>query len=163
MDPSGFVTIYPSYVDSSKTLRGGRRIGAELAVDTPTVSDLSQALQLLGLRHVLQPHRGYPRDSGTASLWDNPGRVRVEPPPPGGKTKRGLLLEVAALIPTLPGRIRRLEEEARVAEEEAAAEEVRRQEQSKQRKPAGTGSTPSAAVAAAPASSNNKKKGRKKK
>ena len=77
MQPDDFMVIYPSYLDSTKTLKQGRRIGKENAVDTPTVSDISQALQQLGLRHVLQPHKGYSRDATT--LWDNPGRVRVEP------------------------------------------------------------------------------------
>jgi signal recognition particle subunit SRP19 len=131
MNHKDFMIIYPSYLDSCKSLKQGRRIGKELAVDTPTVSDISQALQSLGLKHVLQPHKGYSRDPYT--LWDNPGRVKVEPSPkitileddendlPPGNGKRRLLLEIASRIPSLPSRIQRLE--AQAASKKAAEEE----------------------------------------
>lgn len=151
MDPKGFMVIYPSYLDSTKTLKQGRRIGKEHAVDTPTVSDISQALQQLGLRHVLQPHKGYSRDAYT--LWDNPGRVKVETSgsavpkimeldddndeniAPEGNAKRQLLLDIASRIPSLPSRIQRLEEEAaarKAAEEDQARQQKQLQQQKQQ-------------------------------
>lgn len=158
MDPSDFVVIYPSYLDSTKTIAKGRRIGTENAVDTPTVSDISQALQSLNIRHVLQPHKGYSRDITT--LWDNPGRVKVEPQ--SQYTKRGLLVELAKIIPGLPSRIQRLEqakqqallEEQKAKDEIAAAQRAKQQQQhssSQQQKSAATSS-----------SKSNKKKSRKK-
>jgi signal recognition particle subunit SEC65 len=114
MDPTGFFVIYPSYLDSSKTMKQGRRIGVEKAVDTPTVQDLSEALAALNIRHVSQPHKGYSRDQTT--LWDNPGRVKVDPQAlESGYTKRSLLVELASIAEELPSRIRRLEVMAAVA------------------------------------------------
>jgi signal recognition particle subunit SRP19 len=162
MDHKDFMVIYPSYLDSSKTLKQGRRIGKEHAVDTPTVSDISQALQSLGLKHVLQPHKGYSRDPYT--LWDNPGRVKVEPSPkitiledgdddhPSGNAKRRLLLEIASRIPSLPSRIQRLEEQAadQKAAEEKEAQKQKQQQQLAQRQQQTT------------SLSSSKKKGKKK-
>jgi len=128
MDPTNFHTIYPSYLDSTKSIKQGRRIGIEQAVDTPTVSDISQALQQLQLKHVLQPHKGYSRD--TTTLWDNPGRIRVDlSSSDQHSSKRQWLVEIAKRIPALPSRVQRLEqheaqrkaEEAKQAQAKAAA------------------------------------------
>jgi len=138
MDPSTFFVIYPSYMDSLKTMKQGRRIGKEVAVDTPIVNDISEALQTLQIRHVLEPYKGYSRDPTT--LWDNPGRVKVEPQQPT-YTKRSLLIELSSIITTLPSRVRRLEviaavkeaKEAKrlqvVAEKQLAVEQQKKQQQ----------------------------------
>ncbi len=70
-----FPCFWPTYIDSNKTVKEGRRIGKENGgcVDCPTVEDISEVLQDLGVRHVIQPLKGYPRD--VESRWDNPGRV----------------------------------------------------------------------------------------
>ena len=155
MDPSSFIVVYPSYLDSTKTIAQGRRIGKEQAVDTPTVSDLSQALQSLKIKHVLQPHKGYSRDIGC--LWDNPGRVKVDDQHTF-PSKRALLAELAGIIPDLPGRKQRLEQakqqallEEKKAEEEATrARQAQKQLQQQQQKAASGGGK------------SNKKKGKKK-
>lgn len=115
MDTDSFQVIYPSYLDSKKTVKEGRRIPSSLAVPTPTVSDISLALQALQVRHVLQPYKGYSRDCLT--LWDNPGRVKVDI---SQHTKKELLRLIAAAMPTVPGRAQRLERETAEA---AAVEE----------------------------------------
>jgi signal recognition particle subunit SRP19 len=89
----------------------------------------------MGIRHVVQPYKGYSRD--VDSQWDNLGRVLVdlEQPTPevydaddlpemgGGKqSKKKLMREISKRIPSLPGRIRRLEEEKRALEEAKAKE-----------------------------------------
>jgi signal recognition particle subunit SRP19 len=107
MDTTSFQVIYPSYLDSSKTVKEGRRLPSGLAVPTPTVSDISLALQTLQVRHVLQPYKGYSRDCQT--LWDNPGRVKVNV---SQYSKKELLRMVAAAVPALPARVQRLEREA---------------------------------------------------
>jgi signal recognition particle subunit SRP19 len=134
MDPSNFRCIYPSYLDATKALAQGRRIGAAKAVDTPTVSDISQALQSLNIRHVLQPHKGYSRD--VACSWDNPGRVKYEcNTPDNTMTKRELLVALAALIDALPSRQQRLAHQAVVAlemeqQQQKAKEEAAQQQRS---------------------------------
>ena len=131
MDTAGFITIYPSYLDSTKSIAKGRRIGIELAVETPTVEDISLALQQLGIRHVIQPHKGYSRD--TSLLWENSGRLKVQPSD-DYPTKRRLLVELASRIVDLPSRHKRLERTKLAAEEEAKAIEVARAEKAKQQK-----------------------------
>ena len=162
MDTAGFITIYPSYLDSSKSISKGRRIGIELAVDTPTVEDISLALQQLSIRHVIQPHKGYSRD--TTLLWENPGRLKVQPSDEY-PTKRRLLVELASRIVDLPSRHKRLERAKIVAEEEAKAIEVARAEKAKQKSTKKQQHLPSSSAGTGGTSSgggSSKKKGKKK-
>lgn len=46
MDYKQFRCIYPTYMDSEKTVKQGRRIAAKDAVPSPTVIDIGQALQV---------------------------------------------------------------------------------------------------------------------
>lgn len=126
MNWSNYNVIYPTYLDSSKTIKLGRRIPANEAVDQPTVQEIGEALRSLRVRHVVQPFKGYSRD--TESRWDNPGRVLVDMKgelvpdlmslgnSDGLKmktkidTKIQLLKEIAKIIPDLEIRTRRLEQ-----------------------------------------------------
>lgn len=76
MKYDNFSVIYPNYLDSNKTVKLGRRISAKDAVPEPTVQDIHEALASLNVRHVIQPNKGYSRDS--ISRWDNLGRVLVD-------------------------------------------------------------------------------------
>ena len=71
-----FSVVWPTYMDSTKTISKGRRLSKEDAVEEPSVYEISEALQSLQIRHVLQPYKGYPPD--VESRWDNPGRVLVD-------------------------------------------------------------------------------------
>jgi signal recognition particle subunit SRP19 len=146
-----FSVIYPNYLDSTKTVKQGRRISSVEAVEKPTVMDIGLALQLLGMRHVVQPYKGYPRDA--ESRWENLGRVLVDLPKQksdgfdtdsvvelgvdgafdvdgqsGSETwnKKQLLREIAARIPQLTSRKERIAREKawQAAEEQRAAEEA---------------------------------------
>jgi signal recognition particle subunit SRP19 len=117
-DCDRFFTVYPTYLDSLKTVKLGRRIPKEIAVDKPTVMEISEVLQSLRLRHVIEPHKGYSRD--VESRWYNLGRVLVDKKQKGVipldervvfRNKMELLKEIAKRIPTCPSRRRRLEEE----------------------------------------------------
>ena len=111
MNTTKFQCVYPSYLDGTKTVQQGRRLSKTLAVTpSPTVSDVSCALQVLQVRHVIQPYKGYSRDPST--LWDNPGRVLIDVSDSRLPTKGKLMKAVAAIIPTLPARIDRLNREA---------------------------------------------------
>ena len=76
MQYKNFSALYPNYLDSNKTVKMGRRIAAKDALPEPTVQDIHEALVSLNIRHVVQPHKGYPCDA--SSRWDNPGRVLVD-------------------------------------------------------------------------------------
>jgi len=149
MKIDSFQVIYPSYLDSTKTVAKGRRIGLEQAVPTPTVSDISAALQQLQVRHVIQPYKGYSPD--ITCQWDNPGRCLVDV---SQYQKRALLLELAQRIPELASRVSRLERQAverEQAEQEAAARALE----------AAKNAPTSKATKAVAAGSSNKKKGKK--
>ena len=108
MDQSKFVMIYPTYLDSSKTLKVGRRIAAEIAVDCPMILDLSDACRTLRYRHVVQPWKGYSRDPD--SRWNNPGRLLVDMESTSLNSKIELIKRIAKTIPTMPTRIQRVQE-----------------------------------------------------
>ena len=89
----------------------------------------------MGIRHVVQPYKGYSRD--VDSQWDNLGRVLVEMQQPlpevydvdelpeivdGKQSKKKLMRQIAKRISSLPGRIRRLEEKKQALEEAKAKE-----------------------------------------
>jgi signal recognition particle subunit SRP19 len=139
MDYKDFIVIYPSYIDSTKTIQQGRRIAKEACVDTPTVSDISLVLQELGIRHITEPYKGYSRDQTT--LWDNPGRVRYEPPKfldlsdkensTPSSSRQQVLIEVASKVPHLEQRKKRLQEEAKAKEAELLQREKQQAERQK--------------------------------
>ena len=161
MDLNGFSVIYPSYLDSNKTVKMGRRLSKEESVPTPTVTDISYALQKLSIRHAVQPYKGYSRD--ITCQWDNPGRIVVDLPstmvvPEGTESqnpKKLLLKELASIIPELPYRIERLEREA---EENKIRDEEKRKLQA-----AAISAANSAAAAKKNAATSNKKKNKGKK
>lgn len=175
MNYDRFSVIYPNYLDSSKTVKQGRRISVIEAVEKPTVLDIGGALQSLGIRHVVQPYKGYPRDA--ESQWDNLGRVLIDLPKGnnGGvaemgadgafdvssgnneenavQNKKQLLRVIAARVPHLTTRKERIarEKAQKEAEEKQAKEEA-----------AAAHKAASQKASTKAASSNRKKKGKKK-
>jgi signal recognition particle subunit SRP19 len=169
-----FAAIYPNYLDSTKTIQQGRRLAKHHAVETPTCQDIGMALQILKRRHVVQPYKGYSRD--TESRWDNLGRVLVdlesrsdgvmemqsdgtfdadipEMATDQKQNKKRLLRDIARIIPNLPARTERLQMQA----EERAAVEKKTQEEA-----AAAHRTASAkASSSGGASGGGKKKGKK--
>mmetsp|Transcript_11211 Transcript_11211/g.17019 ORF Transcript_11211/g.17019 Transcript_11211/m.17019 type:complete len:168 (-) Transcript_11211:3-506(-) len=108
MDTSTFITIYPTYIDSTKTLKQGRRLPAAQSVPSPCILDLSDACRSLSLRHVVQPWKGFSRD--VESRWYNPGRVKVDLSSANAATKLEMLKEIALTIPLMASRKKRVEE-----------------------------------------------------
>lgn len=91
----------------------------------------------MNIRHVVQPYKGYSRD--VESQWDNLGRVLIDteqgvsevydvddlPDMSDGKlNKKKLLRDIAKLVPDLPARIQRLEQEKKALEEQKANKAV---------------------------------------
>lgn len=69
-----FSALYPSYIDSSRSIKkGGRRIAKEIAVEAPTIEEISIILQSMNVRHVIQPFKCYPRDVGYIPREDTTG------------------------------------------------------------------------------------------
>mmetsp|Transcript_16002 Transcript_16002/g.23408 ORF Transcript_16002/g.23408 Transcript_16002/m.23408 type:complete len:233 (+) Transcript_16002:85-783(+) len=169
---NAFACIWPTYIDADKTTKEGRRIAKADAVVNPSVQDVSEVLESLGVRHVVQPYKGYPRD--VESRWDNPGRVlydldEVQPeeakivelddddiPNLGDDdddddtlTQKQIWKLVASKIESMPGRKQRLiEAKQREEEEKKKARDDARMRAVLQSKKATTGGS-------------NKKKGKK--
>mmetsp|Transcript_5194 Transcript_5194/g.9891 ORF Transcript_5194/g.9891 Transcript_5194/m.9891 type:complete len:214 (+) Transcript_5194:127-768(+) len=127
--------IWPSNIDSNKGCHQGRRIAKKDCVENPSVLDISEVLSSLGIRHVVQPNKGYPRD--VESRWDNPGRVlydkfqmnHLQVEESSAMSQKRMLCLVASLIEQMPGRKERLLEAERKREE--AKKKLREQERMK--------------------------------
>jgi signal recognition particle subunit SEC65 len=160
MKTTGFQVIYPQYLDGSKTVAQGRRIPQSRAVQpSPSVADLSGALQRLGLRHVVQPYKGYSRDITTT--WDNPGRVLVDIRQSSHANKRELLLKMCEIIPTLPDRVVRQERQSAQREVDGAKLELARQKYLQQQQPTSHATT-KGTTATTKKKGSTKKSGKKK-
>lgn len=55
------VVLWPAYFDSTKTRGEGRKIPKSLAVPSPKISELKEAVEKLGLEHELVPEAVYPK------------------------------------------------------------------------------------------------------
>jgi signal recognition particle subunit SRP19 len=53
--------IWPAYFDSTKTRRDGRRIPKSLAVPSPKILEIKDAVEKLGLEYELVADAGYPK------------------------------------------------------------------------------------------------------
>jgi len=98
-------TIYPAYINSTKTLDEGRRIPKSKALENPTILEIGEICAYFKLNAEIQPDKMYPKD------WMNPGRVKVELikedgklANPAVKNKKDLMLKLGELIPKLKSR-----------------------------------------------------------
>lgn len=66
--------LYPVYFDKQRTVKHGRRVPVEFAVDNPLAVTLADACRSLGFEPALELTKTHPKD------WANPGRVRVNYP-----------------------------------------------------------------------------------
>ena len=77
----------------------------EIIILSPTIQEVSQVLQSLQIRHVIQPYRCYSR----CDPWENPGRCLVDIKSNHYKNKYELLVVVAKGIQELSSRSQRME------------------------------------------------------
>jgi len=61
--------IYPAYLDSTKTIPGGRRLPKAACVANPNITDIAEACKTLGIPCLVED-KAYPRD------WLVRGRLR---------------------------------------------------------------------------------------
>ena len=55
------VILWPAYFDLTKTRGEGRKVPKTLAVPSPKISELKEAVEKLGLEHELVSDAGYPK------------------------------------------------------------------------------------------------------
>ena len=65
--------IWPTYFDSAKTRKEGRRVPKSLAVQSPRIAEITDAVVKLGLKHEVAMEAGYPK-----TPWAKTGMILVE-------------------------------------------------------------------------------------
>jgi signal recognition particle subunit SRP19 len=65
--------IWPIYFDANKTRRNGRRVAKNLAVQSPKIDEVKQAVDRLGLKNEVQLEAHFPRIP-----WAKTGMLLVE-------------------------------------------------------------------------------------
>jgi signal recognition particle subunit SRP19 len=65
--------IWPTYFDSTKTRKEGRRVPKSLAVQSPKITEITEAAAKLGLKHEVVAEAGYPK-----TPWVKAGMILVE-------------------------------------------------------------------------------------
>lgn len=108
-DPCRFVCIYPAYINSKKTRAQGRRVEKSKAIDNPTVNEIHDILENMGLKTIIENNRLYPREESREP--QHRGRIRVQIKNENGllikeqfKTKDDLLFYLVDMIPKLKTR-----------------------------------------------------------
>jgi len=89
------ITIWPVYIDASKTRNEGRRLSKDLGVNSPKLSELFEAAVELDLEPESVPEAAYPR-----TWWDKTGYLLVNK-----SNKSKLLVELASKISVLRLRV----------------------------------------------------------
>ncbi len=104
-----WICVYPTYINSRKTLPEGRRIPKKKAIDNPTVNEIKDICNAAGFQVVLEPGKFYPRDQNKDPLFR--GRVRVQlknedntPVKEQFPNRKSLLLYISEMIPKLKTR-----------------------------------------------------------
>eukprot|EP00939_MAST-03C_sp_MAST-3C-sp1_P004789 g4789.t1 len=69
---SGWVAVYPVYLDKKRTVKDGRRVPKEKACDVVSSMHIFEACKILKLDRAFEPRVRHPRD------WNRWGRVRVK-------------------------------------------------------------------------------------
>jgi signal recognition particle subunit SRP19 len=67
------IIIWPAYFDQAKTRKNGRRVPKNLAVHSPKILELQEAVQKLGLEFEVVMDKGYPK-----TPWAKTGMLLVE-------------------------------------------------------------------------------------
>ena len=83
--------IYPTYLDSQKTRREGRRVPSDIAVEDPTVGEIELALKKIGYSSEIEQDKSYSRQP-----WVKTGRVRVKNS--SDSAKNDIIQAVAAYV-----------------------------------------------------------------
>jgi signal recognition particle subunit SRP19 len=65
--------IWPAYFDQTKSRGEGRRVPKSLAVPSPKIDEVAEAVRKLGLEHEVRPEMGYPK-----TPWLKTGMLLVE-------------------------------------------------------------------------------------
>ena len=73
MKEKGKYVIWPSYLDSTKTRKEGRRVSKKIAVESPKLQEIEEAAKILGLTPTINPDATYPR-----ARWEKKGYALID-------------------------------------------------------------------------------------
>ena len=101
--------IYPAYINANHTLKKGRRISKQFAVENPTYQEIGDVFGSLGLDYIVESTKHYSREPDR-ERWQL-GRVKVKITDENGNpvnsqvpTKNELMKYTASMIPKLKSR-----------------------------------------------------------
>jgi signal recognition particle subunit SRP19 len=83
------IMIWPPNIDANKSRADGRKISEKHAVASPTLKEIAEAAERLGLNPEVEREKAYPKE-----WWEVSGRVIVDKVKP----KSMILKEIAAEI-----------------------------------------------------------------
>ncbi|KAJ8901454.1 hypothetical protein NDN08_007300 [Rhodosorus marinus] len=105
MDTSRWICLYPSYLDSAKTIDKGRKIAKAKAVDAPHAEEVYATVRFMGFEAVLEK-KYYSKNFHYSTDLYSRGRIRVKlfdenkkPIRPEIGSRRALFVQVANNIP----------------------------------------------------------------
>ncbi|VDN01810.1 unnamed protein product [Thelazia callipaeda] len=108
-DESRWISIYPLYMNSRKTLAQGRRLSKKKAVDSPTSQEIFDILTNVGMKAKIEKQKMHPLDSNRDA--NSQGRVRVQLRNSDGSiydqrfpTRLSLMVYACEMIPKLKTR-----------------------------------------------------------
>lgn len=81
--------IWPIYLDSNKSLKDGRKVAMEYAIENPKIRELEKAAKKLKYTYTLEENKSYPGE-----WYNNSGRMLVEVPIP----KKNILISLSEEI-----------------------------------------------------------------
>ncbi|MEM3699382.1 MAG: signal recognition particle subunit SRP19/SEC65 family protein [Candidatus Bathyarchaeia archaeon] len=67
------IVIWPAYFDSTKTRNDGRRVPKSLAVPSPKILELKEAVEKIGLEYEIVSDSGYPK-----TPWQKTGILLIK-------------------------------------------------------------------------------------
>jgi len=104
-DPERWICIYPAYINSKKSIKEGRRIPCEKAVDTPVYQEIKMVLDDAKVEYILEP-KFYSRERSKEPPFV--GRFRIHLKNKEGElirpefdSRESLMLYIAEKIPLL--------------------------------------------------------------
>ncbi|XP_033624315.1 signal recognition particle 19 kDa protein-like [Asterias rubens] len=104
-----WICVYPTYINSRKTIPEGRRVPKSKAIENPTVNEIKDICNAAGLQVIVEPGKLYPRDTNRDPLFR--GRVRVQlknedntPVKEQLPNRKSLFLYISEMIPKLKTR-----------------------------------------------------------
>ena len=85
--------IWPTYINSKRSRKEGRKINKNDAVSDPKLTEISRAARKLNLNPKTEDDKSYPR-----FWWENSGRIIVERE---NTSKNKVLAEISQIIKSL--------------------------------------------------------------